>query len=266
MPAINLPRLRIQSAKLMDYFDDPDGFLRELHNLLDIYADRTIRPGAISSPVVVLPTYRVSPSVVRHFEFELGTKTKNNPGPTLSLADKLWEDGYYESRSLAAFLLGQVSPYNEKYQIRLNAWVAETREPNISQLLISKGMVRMRKEAPELYLKQLEQWALPSRKKMWNSAINALLPLLKDKNFHNLPAVYNIAAPLIESAPATMQNELSILIGALYDSSPIETTFFLRQLITLATKPHTITNIRRILPTLQESLQKELREVIRLLK
>ena len=55
MPAINLPRLKIQTAKLMDRFDKPDEFIRELHNLFDAYADLTMRKGALVSPISVLP-------------------------------------------------------------------------------------------------------------------------------------------------------------------------------------------------------------------
>jgi hypothetical protein len=266
MAAVNLPRLRIQSAKLMGYFDAPDGFLRELHNLLDNYADRTIRPSAITSPVLVLPSYRVPTVVLRQLEIDLGVRAQDSPDQTITLADKCWDDGYFESRSLAAYLLGLVPPTDKRYLIRLNSWVAETREPNINRILISISMARLRKEEPELYLSEIERWSHPAQKKMWNSAINALLPLLKDKSFHNLPAIYKIVSPIIESAPATMQNSLSILICALYESSPIETTFFVRQLLTLSTTPHTLTNIRRIYPTLPDPLQKDLREAVRLPK
>jgi hypothetical protein len=263
MPAINLPRLRIQSAKLMDHFNDPDGFLRELHNLFEIYADRTLRPGAIVSPILILPSYRVPVAVLRHLELELRTKAQNNPTQTFSLADKLWENGYFESRRLAAFLLGQISPTDQQYLTRLNSWVAETREPDINKILVATSMARMRQETPDLYTKQIEQWAHPARKKMWSSAISALLPLLEDKNFHNLPTIYKMVAPIIESAPTTLQNDLSVLICALYESSPIETTFFMKQILILSTNPHTKTNIRRILPTLPASLHKDLRETIR---
>jgi hypothetical protein len=95
------------------------------------------------------------------------------------------------------------------------------------------------------------------------SVMVALVPLLKDKNFHNLPPVYNIVQPIIDSASAPAQQELSSLVCALYEASPVETTYFLRQLVALSARPHTIQNIRRILPTLPQSLQVELREAIR---
>lgn len=263
MPAINLPRLRIQSAALMEKYGDPDGFLRELHNLFDSYTDRLLRSRAIVSPVSILPSYRIPPAVMRHVELELSGKVQADPDHALSLADKLWEDGYLESRLLAAFLLGRILPHGDAFMDRLTTWVADTRDPALSNSLLSTSLARLRAEATEDFLKLVGNWARPSHKKMWSSAINALLPLLRDKNFHNLPAIFKIVQPILESAPATMQKDLANLVNALYAISPVETTFFLRQVVTLSTGTHIVQNIRRILPALPKPLQEVLRESIR---
>jgi hypothetical protein len=263
MPAINLPRLKIQTAKLMDRFDDPEEFLRELHNLFELYADRTLRKGAIISPISVLPSYRVSPPVIRQLELELGARTKTDPDHSLVIADLLWEDAYYETRLLAAYLLGRMTPGGDTFMERLTAWVSETRDPAISYTLLTTSLMRLRSENTDDFLLLMEKWAHPSRKKMAPSVMIALVPLLKDKNFHNLPPVFNIVQPIIEAASATTQQELSTLVCALYDASPVETTFFLRQLVTISTRLHAIQNIRRILSTLPHPLQQDLREAIR---
>lgn len=263
MPAINLPRLRIQTAKLMDRWDDLEEFLSELHNLFDLYADRTLRKGAVLSPISVLPSYRVSPPVIRQIELELGARTRTDPDHSLVIADRLWVDGYYETRLLAAYLLGRMTPGGEAFMERLTEWVSETRDPAISNTLLTKSLMRLRSENTDDFLLLMEKWTHPSRKKMTPSVMVALVPLLKDKNFHNLPRVFNIVQPIIETASATSQQELSTLVCTMYEASPIETTYFLRQLVTISTRPHAIQNIRRILPTLPQSLQDELREAIR---
>ncbi len=247
----------------MENYGDPDGFLRELHNLFESYTDRLLRSRAISSPVSVLPSYRIPPAVMRHLELELGGRVQADPERALPLADKLWEDGYFESRLLAAFLLGRIPPHGDAFLDRLTTWVADTRDPAISNILLSTSLARLRAEAMDDFLKLVGNWARPSQKKMWSSAINALLPLLRDKNFHNLPAVFMIVQPILESAPATMQKDLANLVNALYDTSPVETTYFLRQVVSLSAHTHIVQNIRRILPTLPKELQKVLRESIR---
>jgi hypothetical protein len=263
MPAINLPRLKIQTAKLMDSYEDADEFLLELHNLFDQYADRTLRKSAILSPISVLPSYRVSPPVIRQLELELGARSLINPDQSLVIADHLWGDGYYETRLLAAYLLGRMTPGGESFMERLTAWVSETRDPAIANTLLTTSLARMRSETTDSFLLLMERWAHPSRKKMSPSVMIALVPLLKDRNFHNLPPVFSIVQALIEMASATSQQELSALICAMYEASAVETTFFLRQQVTLSTRPHTVQNIRRIMPTFPIALQEELREIIR---
>ena len=263
MPAINLPRLKIQTAKLMESFNEPDRFLSELHDLFELYADRTFRAGAIVSPVSVLPSYRVPLPVIRHLELELGARTRNDYEGGMALADRLWDEGNYESRTLAAYLLGCVPPFGEEYLERLSGWVVETRDPLLSTKLLSSSLTRMRTESPDEFLTLMGRWEQMPHKIMWSSVMVALVPLLEDKNFHNLPSVLNVIQPIIEAAPATMQKELSELIHTLYESSPIEATYFLRHLISASQKPHTKQNIRRILPSLPDKLQTELREELR---
>ena len=50
MPAIQLARLKIQVTELLKYFSVPKDFLRELHAMLDFYADRTRRSGQSGKP------------------------------------------------------------------------------------------------------------------------------------------------------------------------------------------------------------------------
>jgi len=263
MPAINLPRLKIQTAKLMDRFGKPDEFIRELHNLFDAYADLTMRKGALVSPISTLPSYRVPLPVIRHLELELGSRAQRYPDHALVIADRLWEDEFYETRMLAAYLLGRMTPGGNPFLERLTKWVAETREPAISNLLLTTSLARMRSETPDDFLLLMGRWTHQPRKKMWGSVLIALVPLLKDRNFNNLPPIYSIVQPIIESAPATLQQELAAFICGLFDASPVETTYFLRQLITLSARSHTVQNIRRIMPSLPVTLQDEMREAIR---
>jgi hypothetical protein len=263
MPAINLSRLRIQTAKLMENFDNPPLFVRELKNLFEIYSDRTMRKGAVISPIMVLPAYRVPASVLRHLDLELGAQALIHPEQILALADHLWADSYFESRMLAASLLGRINPTNEEYLDILTEWVGKTQESSIKKALLVTSLARMRIETPDRFLLLMDRWANPNRKKMWSSAVQALLPLIKDKNFHNLPRVFTIIKPIIESAPVLLQDDLSMLFSSLYEASPVETTYFLRQIMTRSSNRQSTITLRRILPTLPIPLQDDLRDSIR---
>src|SRR5258706_14991928 len=110
IPAIDIARLKIQAAVLVEKFDQPAVFLKVLHEILDHYADRTMRIGVVASPVSVLPAYRAPQAVLRQIEMELAPLAGAFPEQAMALTDALWKDGYLETRLLAAILLGRVHP------------------------------------------------------------------------------------------------------------------------------------------------------------
>ncbi len=106
MPAIDLARLRKQANQLADFFFLPEDFLRHLREMLDFYVNRTLRKKENIAPGSNLPTYRTPLVVMRQIEKAIGAYRMENPHYALELADLLWDEGYIETRLLAAFLLG----------------------------------------------------------------------------------------------------------------------------------------------------------------
>ena len=72
MPAVDIARLKTQAAVLVEKFDQPAVFLKQLHEILEMYADRTLRLGVVANPVSVLPAYRTPQSVLRQIEMNWG--------------------------------------------------------------------------------------------------------------------------------------------------------------------------------------------------
>jgi len=175
MPAIDIARLKIQSAVLVEKFDQPAVFLKELHQILEVYADRTIRQGVVASPVSVLPAYRVPPAVLRQIEMELGALAATFPEQAMSLTDNLWKDGYLESRLLAAALLGRIHPETPLLLERVSAWVSHTRDNQLRLALLRSSLARIRKESPAKFLQMMRSWLDPMAPKMWANAIHAII-------------------------------------------------------------------------------------------
>ena len=263
MPAVDIARLRIQSAGVTDHFDDPVQLLRALHEMFDLYADRTRRPGQLASPVTVLPSYNIPPPALHQLEADLGLQAEDRDEETITLADALWEDGHLECRLLAAYLLGRIRPRGDDFMDRLTDWVSKTREPNVRRTLLSMSLGRLRREDPDRFLRLMGRWVHPTRHKMWSSAIQALLPLLDDPDFHNLPVVFDIVKPIIELGTPTLQNEIAELITALYQASPTETAVYLRQTALASSHPQTRLTLRRILSRLPEPLRESIAGVAR---
>jgi hypothetical protein len=181
----------------------------------------------------------------------------------MALTDVLWKDGYLETRLLAATLLGRIHPGTPLLVERVGAWVSRVRDKQLRTALLGASLARIRKETPDRFLWLIAGWFDPAVPKMWANAIYALVPLLEDPTYDNLPPVYNILTPVIQNIPPTLQNELADLINALYAASPVETTYFLRQAISGSTSAQTPTVLRRILTALPEKLQPVVLELVR---
>ena len=118
-------------------------------------------------------------------------------------------------------------------------------------------------ETPDRFLTLVSEWLHPARERLWTNGLRALLPLIGDSAYENLPPVFALVAPVIEAAPAMLQTDLLELIRALYAASPTETTYFLKKLLTESENPHTRVLMRRILNALPEELALSLRDLIR---
>jgi hypothetical protein len=263
MPAIDLARLRKQAARLADFFYLPDEFIKHLHEMLDFYVNRSLRRAQAVAPSSNLQTYR-SPSVLlKQIETELGRLAAESPAETLELADRLWDEGFLETRQLAAFLLGCIPPHEELLLARLTAWTKQVRDPKVRAALLSDSLLRMRKETPERFLLLVGEWLQPERPLLWSNGLQALLAMVSDPDFENLPPVLRLIEPIVEAAPPAVQVDLRELILGLYKAAPAETVYFLRQVLSSSSNPMTAVTLRRISPAFPNELQAQLRDLIR---
>lgn len=262
MPAIDLARLKKQTAHLADLFGQPSDFLREHREILDHYVNRTLRSLGVA-PSSVLPTYRTPAVVLRHIENELGPVAEKRPIQALELADALWDEGWLETRLLAAYLLGRIPPQEERLLARLTAWTQAVRDPSVRAALLTTSLTRLRKETPDLFLILVKEWLHPARQRMWSNGIQALVPLISSAEFDNLPPIFETIEPIFKAAPAALQSDLRELITTLYEASPDETTYFLQQILKGTKSPLPAVSLRRMSPGLPQELQVSLREMLR---
>ncbi|MGE5465254.1 MAG: DNA alkylation repair protein [Syntrophothermus sp.] len=262
MPAIDLARLKKQTAQLVDLFDRPPEFLRANREILDYYVNRTLRAQAVA-PSSVLPTYRTPTVVLHQIEKELGPLAARQPIQALELADALWDEGWLETRLLAAYLLGRIPPQEERLLARLTAWTQAVRDPEVRAALLTTSLTRLRKETPDLFLVLVKEWLHPARQRMWSNGIQALVPLISSPDFDNLPPIFEVISPILKAAPATLQFDLQDLLIALFNASPSETTYFLQQILSGTKSIVPAVALRRMLPEFPQELQTSLREMLR---
>ena len=264
MPAIDLARLRKQTARLVDFFFVPEEFIKHLHEILDSYVNYTVRKPPANAPGANLESYRTPTVVVKQIELELKrlADKKENADAALDLADHLWDEAFFETRLLAAFLLGHIPPQEGRLLARLTAWTRQVQDVDLRAELLNTSLARMRKETPAKFLDLVGEWLQPNRTQLWPNGIQAVISAVADPDFKNLPPLLKVVEPIVIAAPSKLQLEIERLILALYQVSPTETSYFLREVIINSENPMTIITLRRISLSLPTELKEEIREFI----
>lgn len=264
MPAIQLSRLNAQVVELATYFEDPKKFLLTLHNLLDFYADRTLRPGSVVEASPLLHSYQVAKPVLRQIERELIPHTQANPDQALALVDHLWQERWLETRLLAISILSHIPPDPvEHITDRVQEWAIECKEDQVVKLMASKGIERLRTEARDHYIDLLDAWFTSEEHGQTKAALLALPALITIDGFENLPLVYRWIAPLVRNVELEFRDLLVEIVVYLVKRSPQETAYFVRQAITSAENPQTAKLIRQTLEEFPEELKSGLLDELR---
>lgn len=263
MPAVELSRLRVQINGLIAHFDDPVGMRAALHNLLDQYANRAYRPGQTIKAQTLLPSYRVTPLVLRQLALELGKTCKEQPELALNIVEELWHDTYLEPRMLATSLLGAIpASHSEAVIQKIETWAKPDENSRMMDALFQNGSAELRRTAPRLLLATIEEWIGSYRPEQQILGLRALVPLIQDTEFENLPPVYRMLGPLVQNITAPVQTDLQIAIEELAKRSPVETAYFLRQSLSIAVGQGTARLVRRCMPLFDPAQQASLRSAL----
>ena len=263
MTAINLARLKTQAARLAEKVDEPEAFVHDLNELLGFYTNRTIR-ATQDVQRLSLPTFHTPRAVLRQIESELLPLAANQPAKAITLTGILWEADSLESRLLAAYLLGNIPSVQAiPALMRLPVWLTQSTDKEIRAALLTNALLRLRRENPDTYFTILEGWLASPQPAQQIWGLQALIPLLQEPYFENLPAVFRILRPAIQTLSPATQLDFQACLGALERVSLTETVAFLREIIRETPTPMFLRIIRRILPGLSPELQEALRNNLR---
>jgi hypothetical protein len=263
MPAIQPARLRHQAALLAEHFNEPQAFVRSMHHLMEFYSERARRPGVSGKPDPLVLSYKVRPPVLRLLLRELIPLAERNPQQGLALCDKLWDEPYLEFRTLACMLLGQISPeQGDAILERLQTWITPELENYLIDTLLTHGLQRLRRENGDAVRKTVEEWLRDNGTFRQQLGLRALLTLIEDPDFENIPAFFNLIQPLARKVPPPLRSDLLDVVIAMARRSPQEATYFLRHTLQMAGAVDTPWLIRQSMsvlpPDLQESMHQSL--------
>ncbi|MCI0521031.1 MAG: hypothetical protein L0Z70_12360, partial [Chloroflexi bacterium] len=198
MPAIQLARLRQQTAALAEKLTQPGDYLRLLHDLFDFYADRTHRPGQAGTPPPLIAAYDVPMPLLRQIAVDFHAFAHDHPAAALRLSLTLWEEAALETRWLAAALLGRLPVEFAPYVLaQISEWAGEGVEDRLYTALVNLGFSRVRQEQPAALLDYArDQLAAPPLAQQ-RLGMGALRALAGQPGFENIPALLDTLFPFI---------------------------------------------------------------------
>ncbi len=261
MPAIQPARLRQQAALLADHFDNPNAYIRSLHHLLDFYADRTRHPVQSGSPSPMMDSYKVRHPILRMILQELTPLAIANPTGGLTLCDALWNQPYLEFHLLGAMLLGQIPPKPPESIIqRLKTWLVPELESFLIEAAMEYSIVRLRAENPKAIIGLIQEWLNRKDSFYQQLGLRALLPLIQQPEYQNMPIFYCLIQPFASQAPVNLRPDLLDVLTALAQRSPQETAYFLKQTLAIPESPDTPWLIRQLITQFPSEIQAGLRK------
>jgi hypothetical protein len=264
MPAIHLARLKIQISELLTNFNSPKDFIRELHVIYEFYADRTLRPGQSGKPKPLIETYNVPRQVMRRLYSDIVSIVGDDPEGGIALADRLWEDRWFECRLLAINILGCLPiTHHDQVVARLSKWGRSCKEDALIDALLQDGAIKIRREMPDDFLILVEEGISISETSLRKLGLRAIPRLVENQKFDNLPVFYRLLAPLLRDSSTALEIDLLKAIRALGYRSPQETTYFLKQNLIAPHKSGTAVVVRRCIDVFPIEMQAQLREVLR---
>lgn len=263
MSAVDISKLKEQCRLAAEQYGSPRQLVNTLRILFESYADRTYQLAGTKRPSLKIPEYHLPPLVLREIELTLAKYCDANPLTTLEIIDILWQEPMMEPRQVAATLLGKLnSQYFSEVTDHLVRWISSIEESRLIEYIVLKGSTRIRQESPEQWIQILEDWLNSRDLDKQNLAFQSFIPLINDRQFENLPEMYNLLTPQLRNIDPRGMASMQSVIEALIKRSPKETAYFLKQVSASSTDANFYRLMRRCLSSFPVELRSSLREVI----
>jgi hypothetical protein len=231
MPAIQITRLRIQVARLLEHFSQPEQFARSLADLLDFYSDRARRTGKLTALEPIQKQYRVHPAVLRQINDDIVPYCRERPEEAAALAEWLWHDSHYEPRLIAASILALLP--DEAYETittKLVAWAQPGQDRVLIDILLKKTSTRLMAINLKAYRRVISAWLKDTSIQQQSIGLRALCNYIQQLPADSLPEAFKLVTPLPVKPASYLMTDLQELVSALYERSPGETIYYLQEL------------------------------------
>ena len=264
MPAVNPARLQVQIDHLLTFFNAPKAFHRQLQDIFELYANRTLRIGEPISSQPLIPMYHLPDLVTRQVELEIRPHIHEDSLSAIAIADDLWTDAFFEIQHLAGFILGLITTDDpEPICTRLENWLTPDLDKTLASDLLSYGTRSLQSAFPVVWEQFIESLLTHEDPKMITLGLQGLAAGLQINSDKLLPTIFRLISPLIQNIDQDISKELEHLIKALVSVSPTETSYFLKQSVSISENKGTVRLIKQCVAFFDDELKKELNDSMR---
>jgi len=230
MPPIDLARLRARTAAIAERFAEPAAAANAVRQMLDDYSDRSHRASPRVASRSLGYSFKVSPPVLRAIVMALRAPATASPAAALDIAGRLWQFGSREERRIAAELLGQVAVQQPADAHRLiDSWAPHIESGETADSLAEFGLGPLMRSDPATYLAEARRWVTFPHKWVRRFGLSALLPLVRDRQWDNIPGALAVVRLSMADADADVRRAAVTVLEGLAAKSPAEVGLFLRE-------------------------------------
>jgi hypothetical protein len=263
MPAIDLTKLKQQSAELVLFYDQPDTFLKQFKDILEFYTNRTLRVNQVIQKSN-LPTYNTPRPVLFQIENAIEKLGDQYPDAAIKLTKALWDASFYEAQLLSAFILGTIPPaLTISLLTSLPEKLYNTKDQGVKNALLTSSFARLRIENPQTMMLLIREWLNAPGQKTQTWGLFAFLPFVEQLGFDDLPQVFEILRPAIEGITPITQTDIQACINTTYRISPVETIHFLTDIFQNTKDQQVLRIFMRLIRGLPMEAQKNLGSIIK---
>ena len=183
MPAVQMEKLRLESANLAGKFAQPDLFRYEFLELMDRYSDRTFRSSQVTLPGKLLASFHVPDRVMWQIKNDLEPQVRiHTQSIALDCCQLLWNGDTVEEKQLAIAILGVIpsNPPGPIIDLVLRFYHPEM-DPYLGNKLVADGLTDIRRNHFDLWLDLIQNWIASDDVRQTAQAYQALTGLAERK-------------------------------------------------------------------------------------